>query len=72
VEEGYLPVADAAAYVGLGRQNVYAMVRSGELPARRHGNRWLVAVADLDAFIERSQVKPGELSHLHPPRIPSD
>jgi Helix-turn-helix domain len=65
---GGLPVRPkAAADIGLGHQNVYALVRSAKLPARRRGNRWLVAVADLDAFIERSRIKPGELAHLLPP-----
>jgi len=66
MEEGYLSVPNAAAYLGLGIQTTYKMVRSGELPARRHGSRWLVAVADLDAHIERSRVQPGQLASATP------
>ena len=58
MEEGYLSVPKAAAYLGRGIQTTYKMVRSGELPARRRGNQWLVATVDLDAFVD-SRVKPG-------------
>jgi excisionase family DNA binding protein len=44
--------AIAAAMLGIGLSPMLALLRSGELPARRVGRRWLVAVAALQRFVE--------------------
>jgi excisionase family DNA binding protein len=47
-----LPVREAAAYAGRTAETVRRWVWSGRLPARRHGNRLLVARRDLDALLQ--------------------
>lgn len=53
---GFVPIAvsveTAAIALGLGRTRTWDLVRAGRLPAKRVGNRVLVSVADLGAFIE--------------------
>ncbi len=41
-----LSVSEAAKYVGLGRTNLYELIRCGELPVVRIGGRTLVRRAD--------------------------
>jgi excisionase family DNA binding protein len=52
----------AAKVIGIPYQAMYRSVRSGEIPDERRGGRWWVRRADLDAYLERIRVKPGELS----------
>jgi excisionase family DNA binding protein len=52
----------AAKVLGIPYQAMYRLVRSGEIPAERRSGRWWVRRADLDAYVERVRVKPGELS----------
>jgi excisionase family DNA binding protein len=71
VDDDWLSVQEAADRCGLTYRTVYRMVRRGELAAEKdEGRPYRIRRADVDAFVERSQVKPGQLSHLHPPRIP--
>jgi hypothetical protein len=46
------------------------MVLRGELPAEKPGKEWRVRRTDVEAFIDRSRVKPGEVKAA-PLRIPS-
>lgn len=52
----------AAKVLGIPHQTMYRLVRSGEIPAERRSGRWWVRRADLDAYLERTRVKPGELA----------
>ncbi len=60
----------AAKVLGVPYQAMYRLVRSGEIPAARRSGRWWVRLADLDAYLERIRVEPGELSRntVPPPR----
>jgi excisionase family DNA binding protein len=44
--------AKAATMLGIGLTPMLALIRSGELPARRVGRRWLVSVAAIHRFVE--------------------
>jgi len=46
-----MSVRDAADYLGLSRNTVYRLVRSGEIPARKFGNQWRISKAVLDEFL---------------------
>jgi excisionase family DNA binding protein len=54
------PTSDCAAYtipevltkIGIGRDKLYALIRSGELPARKLGRKTLVVASDLEAFLK--------------------
>jgi excisionase family DNA binding protein len=52
----------AAKLLGVGHQRMYAMVRSGQIPAQRRSGRWWVRRSDLEAALERARLKPGQLS----------
>lgn len=71
VDDDWLSVQEAADALGLHYRTVWRMVREGELSSTREdstqGRPYRVRRADVDAFIERSKVKPGELAHLRPP-----
>jgi excisionase family DNA binding protein len=65
---GWLSVQEAADACGVTYRTVYRMVRRGELPAEKPDRRpYRIRQADLEAFIERSQVAPGEWAHLRRP-----
>jgi len=46
-----MSVRDAADYLGLSRNTVYRLVRSGEIPAKKFGNQWRISKAVLDEFL---------------------
>ena len=45
-----LTLADAAAEAGLHYMTLYRYVRTGRLPATRHGREWRIARSDVDAL----------------------
>ena len=51
-----ISVADAAARIGLDPSRVRALAKSGQLPAEKIANRWLIDAGSLDRRIGRSQV----------------
>lgn len=65
----WLSIPQAAKRLGVGTPLVYRFVNDGDLPAYKFGRVYRVQAADIDVFLERVRVKPGELDHLvtHPP-----
>lgn len=41
----------AAAYLGISVPTLAALLRSGEIPYRRAGQRWLIAKTSLDTWL---------------------
>ena len=69
VAQGELFTAEEAARrLGVKLKTVYRFIEDGELPATRVGRRHRVSAEDLDRFLDRCRVKPGELGHLFAPR----
>jgi len=46
-ERPFIRVEDAATYLGIGRQQAYAAVRSGAIPSIRVGRSWRIPTAAL-------------------------
>ena len=42
---------EAAAYLGISVPTLAALLRSGEIPCRRAGQRWLISKAALDTWL---------------------
>lgn len=47
-----VPVAEAAAMVGLGKTTVEHLITTGRIDARYHGSKRLVIVKSLRAYVE--------------------
>lgn len=64
----YLTLDDVAAYLSTSVPQVYALVRSGELPAIKLGGRgvWRVDRNKLDAFLDELEAKTAEWAKAHP------
>ncbi len=72
----WLTVGQAAAYLGLSASGFRAIGTTEGLEVRRRGNRPGVRRADLDAYLERARIQPGQVvvgnqlhgrtSHLFP------
>ncbi len=69
----WITVPEAAGLLGVALHTAYDLIDRGELaaevkvpigPKRQRSVR--LRRQDVDAFIERARVKPGELRHLHP------
>ena len=43
---------EAAHYLGVSPYTVGERLKSGEIPGRKHGSRWLIRVVDLTAYVE--------------------
>ena len=57
----------AASRLGITLRTVYRVIDTGELPAYKSGRVARSHRGDVDTFIEASRIKPGALTHLHPP-----
>ena len=72
----YLKLEDVAAYLSVSVPQVYALVRSGELPAIKIGGRgvWRVDKGKLDAYLERLEQQTAQWAKAHPlnPRDKAD
>jgi excisionase family DNA binding protein len=64
----FLQLADVAEVLNISSAQVYALVRSGDLPAIKIGGRgqWRVEVAELEAYIARMYEKTREFVDTHP------
>ena len=60
----WISSAKAAEHIGVALTTLYRLVDDGKIPAYRPGRSLRFRVSDLDAFLEETKVKPGELSHL--------
>jgi excisionase family DNA binding protein len=54
VEPALLGVDAAAKYVGLGRTEMFLLLRRGRVKSIKHGRRRLVPRSELDKFIQRA------------------
>jgi len=69
VDDGWLSVEQAADRCGMAYRTMLAKVRRSELPAEKpDGKPYPLRRADVEAFIERSRVKRGDLQSA--PRRP--
>jgi excisionase family DNA binding protein len=76
--EGYCaPVADApvwlgtqeaARHLGITTRTLYRLIDEGQIAAFKLGRVLRLRLADVEAFLESSRVRPGSLEHLYPER----
>lgn len=68
----WLSTQAAAARLGITTRTLYRFIDQGELPAYRMGRVIRLKRDEVDSFIERSRIKPGELEHLYPEPAPRE
>lgn len=68
IEPRLLTLEDVATYLNVSVAQVYALVRSGDLPAVKIGGRgvWRVDRVQLDAYIERLHENTYDWARKHP------
>jgi excisionase family DNA binding protein len=68
IEPRLLTLNEVAVYLSVSKTQVYAMVRSGELPGVKLGGRgvWRVDRLKLDDYIERLHVETSAWRESHP------
>jgi excisionase family DNA binding protein len=52
-------VAQVAAQLGISRATTYALLRRGEIPARRIGSRWIIACRRFNSWLDGDPNGPG-------------
>ncbi len=62
--EDWLSAPETAAALGVTLRTVYSIIDSGELVAYKFRRVLRIRRADLDDYMERCRVVPGDLSHL--------
>lgn len=45
---------EAAEYLGISTPTLVALLKSGKIPSRRAGQRWLISKATLDAWLSEN------------------
>jgi excisionase family DNA binding protein len=68
LEPRYLTLDDVANYLSVSVPQVYALVRSGDLPAIKLGGRgvWRVDRTQLDTYLERLHEQTQKWARAHP------
>ena len=68
MEERFITLADVATTLNVAPAAVYALVRSGELPAIKIGARgqWRVELSQLENYIARMYVETSQFVATHP------
>jgi excisionase family DNA binding protein len=68
VEPQFLTLDDVATYLSVSVPQVYALVRSRELPAIKIGGRgvWRVGKRQLEEYIQRLMAETDEWAKAHP------
>jgi excisionase family DNA binding protein len=63
----FLQLADVAEVLNISSAQVYALVRSGDLPAIKIGGRgqWRVEAAELESYIERMYAQTRDFVSTH-------
>ena len=52
VERAAYSIPEVLTKIGVGRDKLYELIRSGQLPARKVGRRTLIIASDLEAFLK--------------------
>ena len=72
-ETEWLSTQEAARRLGITPRTLYRFIDHGELPAYRFGRVIRLRGHEVDDFIRRSRIQPGELEHLYPePAVKGD
>jgi excisionase family DNA binding protein len=62
----WLSTAEASKRLGIGLRTLYRLIDEGQLPAYKFGRVIRLQEAEVEEFIDRARIKPGELEHLYP------
>jgi excisionase family DNA binding protein len=65
-ETDWLSTQEAARRLGITPRTLYRFIDRGELPAYRFGRVIRLRGHEVEEFISRSRIQPGELEHLYP------
>ncbi len=68
----WLSTKEAAAALGLTPRTLYRLIDEGQLPAYRFGRVIRLKQHEIDDFVGRSRIEPGELEHLYPEPVAAD
>lgn len=68
----WLSTKEAAAALGLIPRTLYRLIDEGQLPAYRFGRVIRLKQTEIDEFVAKSQIEPGELEHLYPEAAASE
>lgn len=64
-ETVWLSTSQAAGQLGITTRTLYRLIDSGQLPAYRFGRVIRLKEREVESFVERSRIVPGELEHLY-------
>jgi excisionase family DNA binding protein len=64
-ETVWLSTSQAAGQLGITTRTLYRLIDSGQLPAYRFGRVIRLKEQEVEAFVERSRIVPGDLEHLY-------
>ncbi len=53
--DNWLTIEEAAEYLGIGKTNLYSLVRGGKIPSNKVGKKWIFDKSQLDAWIRASK-----------------
>lgn len=66
----WLSTQEAADRLGIALRTLYKLIDEGNVPAYKFGRVLRLQLAEVDAYINRARVQPGDLKHLYPDAKP--
>lgn len=63
--DDWLSVQQASEVLGITHRTLYCLIDEGQVPGYKFGRVIRLRRQEVEAFIEASRLKPGELKHLH-------
>jgi excisionase family DNA binding protein len=64
-EVTWLSTREAARQLGITPRTLYRLIDDGQVAAHKIGRVIRLKQSDVDDFVERSRITPGELEHLY-------
>ncbi len=61
----WVGTTEAAAQLGITNRTLYRLIDNGDVPAYRIGRVVRLKQSDLDAYLEKARITPGDLEHLY-------
>lgn len=64
-EVEWLSTREASRQLGITVRTLYRLIDSGQVAAYKFGRVIRLSQADIDAYLERARIEPGDLEHLY-------
>ena len=66
MSQRWMGTKEASEHLGITLRTLYRLIDEGQIPAFKFGRVIRLQTDDVESFIEKARIAPGELEHLYP------